>query len=89
MIFNPDSKADSNDGKAAFYICCRSGFVQVLDDSRVITTSNIRFATPFFLTTKEIINRAKRLIKANPFLGEYFAILSPALIQFNKAREIK
>ena len=81
---------DSNVPK---YIDCKHGFLKLeFNADNTISfagfTPNLRTATPLYCSNSSVYDIAKKVLQGMPIERAYFAIVEPALIGFNKGKEI-
>lgn len=85
-----------SDGMEAtpYFINMKEGFVKfTTHGSRIVFmghTKNVRTATPIYGTISDAVDIAKQLIRT-PMISccDYFCLMQPALIGFDKEKEIK
>ena len=79
--------------KLPFYINMKEGFVKfTIHGARIVFmghTKNVRAATPIYGTMSDAVDLAKQLVRMPSVSSvEYFCIMQPALIGFDKEKEI-
>lgn len=80
--------------KLPFFINMKEGFVKFTQHGAKIVfmghTKNVRAATPIYGTMSDAVDIAKSLVRMPSVSSvEYFCIMQPALIGFDKDKEIK